>query len=366
MLFKKLFIGSFIFLFLGLEVLIKAGNISPVLFQVLFNKNIDLRRSSPETINFLLLGIGGGKHEGPNLSDSIIFASLNIKKKDITLASLPRDTWSPEIDGKINSAYAKGESKRKGGGLTLAKSVVGKITGQNIDYGVVIDFSGFVKAVDLMGGLDVDIERAFDDYQYPVEGKENDLCGHTDEEVQKFTASDSAEIDQAAYLSCRYEHVHFDKGLTHMDGTTALKFVRSRHAVGAEGTDFARSQRQEKVIRAFMDRAFSLQIIANPAKMIGLFDTVKNSVDTDIAQNEFDDFIKLAQKFQNAKIQSVVIDYGDKTKNRGGLLTHPPISEKYNYEWVLIPRAGNNDYSEIHEYIKCKLTRPDCEISQIP
>lgn len=366
MLFKKLFIAFFIILFLGLEVLVKAGNISPVLFQVLFNKNIDLKKSSPETINLLLLGISGGKHEGPNLSDTIIFASLDIKEKKVTLASLPRDTWFSEIDGKINTAYAKGESKKKGGGLTLAKSVVEEITGQNINYGVVIDFSGFTKAVDLMGGLDVNVDRAFDDYQYPVEGKENELCGHTDEEVQRFSASNSAEVDQAKFLFCRYEHIHFDKGLTHMDGITALKFVRSRHAKGNEGTDFARSQRQEKVIKAFMDRAFSLQILANPAKLIGLFDTVKNSVDTDIAQNEFDDFIKLAQKFQKAKIQSVVIDYGDQGKNKGGLLTHPPISEKYNYQWVLIPRAGDNDYSEIHEYITCKLTRPDCEISQIP
>lgn len=366
MLFKKLFIAFFIVLFLGLEVLVKAGNISPVLFQVLFNKNIDLKKSSPETINLLLLGIGGGKHEGPNLSDTIIFASLNIKESKVTLASLPRDMWSTELDGKINTAYAKGETKKKGGGLILSKSVIGKITGQNIDYGIVIDFSGFVKAVDLMGGLDVNVDQAFDDFQYPVEGKENELCGHTDEEVQKFAASNSAEVDQAKFLSCRYEHIHFDKGLTHMDGTTVLKFVRSRHAKGNEGTDFARSQRQEKVIKAFMDRSFSLQILTNPAKLIGLFDTVKNSVDTDIAQNEFDDFIKLAQKFQKAKIQSVVIDYGDQVKNRGGLLTHPPISGKYNYEWTLIPRAGDNDYSEIQEYIKCKLTRPDCIVSQIP
>ena len=151
-----------------------------------------------------------------------------------------------------------------------------------------------------------------------------------------------------------------------MDGNTALKFVRSRHAKGSEGTDFARSQRQEKIIKAFMDKAFSLQILVNPAKVIGLYDTIRDSVDTDIQQNEFDDFIKLAEKFRNAKIQSVVLDYGDSKTERGGLLTHPPISRDYNYEWTLIPRTGNKEYSEIQEYIKCSLTNDNCIISPIP
>lgn len=360
--YRKLFVSLFFIVVLGLEVIVKTGNISPFLFQVLFNKNIDLKKTDQNTINFLLLGIGGGKHEGPNLSDTIIFASLNIKDSKVTLISLPRDVWSFDIDSKINTAYAEGETKKKGGGLVLAKSVVSKITGQGIDYAVVIDFSGFVKAVDLMGGLDIEVERSFDDYEYPIEGKEDDPCDNKLEDLEKL-ATASSQLDA---FPCRYQHLHFDEGLNHMDGETALKFVRSRHAKGEEGTDFARSQRQEKIIKVFMDKAFSLQIIVNPTKLIGLYNAVEQSVDTDIAENEFDDFIKLAQKFQKAKIQSVVIDYGDQEKDRGGLLTHPPIDDKYNFEWVLIPRTGNNDYSEIHEFIRCKLTQEECIVSQIP
>ena len=362
MLFKKLFISLFLIFVLGLEVLVKGGNISPLLFQLLFNREIELKKTSPEKINILLLGIGGGTHEGPNLTDTIILASLNLKNPKVTIVSLPRDIWSTDIDGKINRAYSDGEEAKKEGGLVLAKSVVAKITGQDINYGVVIDFSGFIKAVDLMGGLDINVERSFDDYEYPIAGKEDDPCDNKPEDLEKLATASS----QLEAFPCRYERLRFNKGPNQMNGETALKFVRSRHAKGPEGSDFARSQRQEKVIKAFMDKAFSLQIIVNPAKVIGLYDTVKDSIDTDVNQNEFDDFIKLAQKLQNAKIQSLVIDYGDQRNKRGGLLTHPKISDKYNYEWVLIPRIGNDNFSEIQEYIRCNLTRDECIVSQIP
>jgi len=362
MLSKKLFLLLFLIVAFSLEVLIKTGGISPFLFEIIFNKNIELKRSDKNTINILLLGIAGGRHEGPNLSDTIIFASLNTKESKITLVSLPRDVWSSDIDSKINTAYAKGEVKKSGGGLILAKSVVSKITGQSIDYAVVIDFSGFVRAVDLIGGLNVNIERTFDDFEYPIAGKEDDPCENKAEDLEKLATASS----QLEAFPCRYEHLHFDKGLNHMDGDAALKFVRSRHAKGEEGTDFARSQRQEKIIKAFMEKVFSLQIIVNPAKLIGLYNAVEQSVDTDIAENEFDDFVKLAQKFQKAKIESVVLDYGDQENDRGGLLTHPPISGKYNFEWVLVPRTGTNDFSEIQEFIRCELTRDTCIVSQIP
>jgi len=368
MLFKKFLVLASLIIILSLEVVVKGGFISPILFQVLFNKNIELNKTTTEndSINILLLGIGGGNHEGPKLTDTIILANLNLKDKKLSLVSLPRDMWSFDLRDRVNSAYARGETKKDGGGLVLAESIVSKITGQSVDYGVVIDFSGFTKSVDLMGGLDINVDKAFDDYQYPITGNENELCGHTDEEVEEFTASNSAEAELPKFFPCRYEHLHFEKGEQHMDGATTLKFVRSRHALGSEGTDFARSQRQEKVIKAFMDKAFSLKIIGNPTKIIGLYNTVKDSIDTDIPQEEFDDFIKLGQKFQNAQIQSVVIDYGDQEEKRGGLLTHPPISEKYDYKWTLVPRIGENDFSEIHEYVNCRFTRADCIVSEIP
>ncbi len=353
--------GLIVIVGLCFQVIIRSGSFGPFIYQILFNPTIELKKENNQ-INILLLGIAGGTHEGPSLTDSIIFANVNTKNSAITLFSLPRDMWSTDLKGRINTAYAIGESKRRGGGIILAKAEVQKIVGQNVDYAILIDFNGFIKAVNLLGGIDISIERTFDDYEYPIEGKENDPCDNKPEDLEKLASASS----QLETFPCRYLHIHFDKGSTHMDGETALRYVRSRHAKGEEGTDFARSKRQEKVINAFKDKMLSLQIIINPAKVIGLYQTIEASVDTDIIQNEFDDFIKLAQRLQKAKMRSVVIDYGNKETGRPGLLTHPLVSKEYNFEWTLIPRVGKDNYSEIQEYINCELTKGNCIISQLP
>lgn len=360
---KKLFIiiGFVVIFFLLFgRIMLEAVRLSPVLFNVLFNKEIILKKTKAETINILLLGTGGAQHEGPGLTDTIMLASIHPEKKTVTLVSIPRDLWVVEIDEKINSAYAIGNKRRTGGGLVLAKAVVSKITNQPIAYAVGVDFEGFVKAVDLIGGIDIDVERTFDDYEYPIEEKRDDLCGHSEEEAVQLIASQSARV----VFPCRYEHVRFDQGIQHMDGKQALIFVRSRYATGIEGSDFARSMRQQKVIKAFKNKVLSLGTLANPIKVSQLYSVVAQSIDTDIKQEEFDDFIKLAQKMSDAAITSVVIDTEDKTQNKPGLLVNPPLSESRGI-WILRPRAGNGNYSEIQLYISCVINSQKCSIPSI-
>jgi len=330
--------------------------VSPFLFQLVFNHDIALKKSD-NRISILLLGIGGGNHDGPNLTDTIIYASLDPDKNKVSLVSIPRDLWIQDINGKINSAYALGEDKKKGGGLVLAEALVSKILNQPVDYGVRIDFAGFVKAVDLVGGLDITVDRSFDDYEYPIEGKEDDACGHSNDELQNL-ATASSQLDA---FPCRYKHIHFDKGLTHMDGETALEFVRSRHAVGDEGSDFARSARQQKVIVAFRQKVLSAETILNPTKVINLFNIVKGSIDTDIKEDEYDDFVRLSQKLKKAKIQSSVLDTGDDATGRPGLLINPPITSDFNFAWVLIPRNGATNFKEIQDYVACEIKIDNCQ-----
>jgi len=360
-------IGIFVAI-LALIVIAKTISFYPFLFQLFFDRGVNLKQATPAMVNILILGIGGGSHDGPNLTDTIILANIDETKNRMTLTSIPRDLWVPELNGankKINEAYAHGESKRKGGGLTEAKAIVGKITGQPVDYGVRINFSGFVKAVDIIGGLDIDVENTFDDYKYPISGKEDDTCDYPDEDIQAFLATASAEKDLQEKFSCRYKHLHFDKGLNHMDGQTALEFVRSRHAIGAESGDFARSKRQQKIITAFKDKILSAQTLVNPAKIISLYDVIKDSIDTDIKQEELDDFIRLSQKMKNVNIQSISLDTGDKVNKRPGLLSESPISSEYNFLFVLIPRIGNGNFSEIQSYIACQIEKGNCLISPI-
>lgn len=338
-----------LFLIFGGFIFFKGFSYFPSLYELFFKKEIELAQAKDERVNMLLLGIGGGNHDGPLLTDTVIYASLDPTRGKITLITIPRDLWMPQLQQKMNYAYAFGEAKQDGGGLLLAKTVASKIVGQEIDYGFRVDFNGFIKAVDMIGGLDIEVERTFDDYEYPVNGKESDTCGFEGEE---FTKRATAEAQLEAF-PCRYEHLHFDKGDQHMDGETALKYVRSRHAIGPEGTDFARSKRQEKVINAFKDKVFSAGTLLNPIKLASLYDIFKDSIDTDIKQNEYDDFVKLAQKMESAKTVTAVLDYGNDEKGQPGLLVNPPVGEAFNYQWVLIPRGGPTDYTEIRDYVKC-------------
>lgn len=323
-------------------------------------------RESDGRVNVLLLGIGGGTHDGPDLTDTIIYAGLDAKDQKITLVSVPRDTWIPSLQDKINIAYANGESNGQNNGKEEAKKVVEEVTGQPIDYVFRIDFQGFVKVIDELGGIDVNVQHTLDDYEYPISGKEDDTCGLSADEIKTFTATDSAETDIQQKFACRYMHLHFDPGMQHMDGTTALEYVRSRHAIGEEGTDFARSRRQQIVIAAVRQKVFSLQTLLNPAKVIAIYNIVQGSIDTNIKDNELLLFIQLAQKLQHAKINSAVLDFGDATQNRYGLLENGPIDAAHNYADTLIPRAGDGNFTEIHQYIACVFLKGACTVPAEP
>ncbi len=337
----------------------------PVATQLLLHQEPQLMQTADGRTNVLLLGIGGGTHDGPDLTDTIIFASIDVKNNKITLASIPRDVWVPDLNQKINTAYAVGEAKQKGQGLVLAKATVQEVIGQPVHYGVRIDFQGFVKAVDEIGGIDVDVADTLDDYHYPIDGNEEDTCGHTSTEIDTFVASASADQQLWDFFPCRYKHLHVDRGVQHMDGTTALEFVRSRHGVGSEGSDFARSRRQHLVIEAMRSKLLSAGILFNPVKLMNLYTIVKDSIDTDIPQDMTSSVISLLRKLKSATIDNAIIDMGDYTTGRFGLLENSPMSAEYQYSAALIPRMGNGNYTEIKSYVACEITKGNCIVPEI-
>lgn len=259
--------------------------------------------------NFLLLGVAGGDHEGKDLTDTIIFASINNQTGDTALVSIPRDLWVPSIRAKINTAYHYGEERQPGvGGYLLAKSSITEITSQPVDFVVLIDFSGFAKAIDAIGGLDIQVDNSFTDTKFPIPGKETDPCE-----------------------PCRYETITFTAGLQHMDGATALKFVRSRQAEGDEGTDFARSKRQEKLISAFKQK-----LITSPTKIFQLKKVLSQSVVTDISPKLYFPLFKLGLKAARQPLRSFSLSEP--------LLSHPPISAAQDYQWVLLTNPKVAEY----------------------
>jgi len=311
--------------------------VGPRFVSSLFLKNpVDVLKSYDKRTNILILGMAGGEHEGTDLSDTMIFASINLESGDSLLISLPRDIWLDSLKAKINTAYHYGsQEKGKEGGFALAKDAVYQIVGRPIHYAFTIDFTGFVKAIDLVDGIDVLVERSFVDEKYPIAGRELDECGGDPE------------------YRCRYETIEFEKGLQHMDGEIALKFARSRNAEGEEGTDFARAARQQKVILALKDKILSRQTFLSPTKMLQLKNTFADHVKTDkeLSYEELAAFSNLFLKFVREKnsLRTLTLDIG--TEESPGFLKNPPIS-KYGH-WVLVPRAG--DWSEFQEFLKQKL-----------
>ncbi len=276
--------------------------------------------STDERTNVALLGIGGQAHEGGELTDSILIASIHHPSKIPTLISIPRDIYLTSARAKINSIYYYGEQAEAGTGLTKLQSALTEVTGLPIHYSLLLDFSGFIKAIDAVGGITVTVDRAFDDYKYPIPGKEN-----------------------AEPESERYEHLRFEAGAQKMDGVTALKFVRSRHALGDEGTDFARSARQQKVIKAFISSLISTDTIFNTARITTLRSALSSSIKTNIEDSLLSSFTKLGLSLNFDSLHSVSIT---------DLLSNPKNLAPYGGAWVLIPTT---DWPTIHAYVQQNL-----------
>ncbi len=357
--FIPIFILGVILVVVGIKLSSLFGDFIPRAAHVVFHPGAMLKQTDNKT-NVLLLGIGGGSHDGPNLTDTIIFASIDWKKDTVTLVSIPRDLWVPDLNSyvkKINEAYASG-------GLSLAEKSVTQVTGQPIHYGIRLDFQGFVDAIDQIGGVDVTVMRTLDDYNYPISGKEDEACNHTPEEIQTFTATTSAETDNFDFFACRYKHLHFDPGNQHMDGETALEFVRSRHAVGIEGSDFARSSRQQLVIESVRNKLISSALF-NPGKILGLYDILKKSIDTDMTDTDLGLFLDKLPLLKTAKVITANVDVGDYTTGRAGLLVNTPVSSEFDFSAALMPRMGNGNFSEIQQYVGCEIASGNCTVAKV-
>jgi len=276
-------------------------------------------------INVLLLG--SDKRDAGALTidavrtDTILVASISRVDGSVVLISVPRDLWVQSPRGyhtKINGIY------QDGGAKDLEK-VLEDVLGMPIHYYALVDFNLFEQSVDALGGVTVNIETSFDDYMYPIEGKEN------------------------APENERYEVLHFVAGPVQMDGKLALKYARSRHGNNNEGTDFARAKRQQKVILAIKEKALSAQTLLNPSKLKDLYDVYSKNVDTDIDFGTAQGFYLLAQRVDFSKVKSIVLD-DRSSSEQGGLLYSPTDTSLYGGAYVLIPRAG--DYSQLHAYVQ--------------
>jgi len=277
----------------------------------------DLLKDENGHTNFLIMGTGGAYHDGPDLADTIIVASMDQEKETISMVSIPRDFYiKNEIqdipDTKINEIYyyAKKHFNNNQKGFEYFKSKVEELSNLKIHYYIKIDFSGFKQIIDTLGGIDVDVPESIYDPFFPKEG------------------------------TIYYETFSIKAGPQHMDGETALKYARSRKT----SSDFDRSQRQQLIIYAAKEKALKLGTIFDKNKINEFLNILKDNIETNLGTREFLTLGAIADRYTKDKIITKLIH--DDPTQCGGFLYTPP-KEPYNNAFVLIP-AGGEKY--VHKY----------------
>jgi len=228
-----------------------------------------------ETINFLL--IGSDKRPGTSFrTDTMVVAILRPNEGQVSLISIPRDLWV-SIPGwenqRINTAYQHGISVGyPGGGPGLLEDTIQYNLGIRIDHTAMVDFDGFRKIVDTLGGVDIPVS-----------------CPYTDWRLIDPSYDPQNEDNWFLYT--------VEPGVVHMDGDLALWYARSRQ----KSSDFDRGRRQQEVLRSIFTQALQ----AGTLKRIPeLYSEMKDSVETDLGLADLLQLALYAPKMTNADIRS--------------------------------------------------------------
>lgn len=209
-------------------------------------------------INILVLGVDERKND-KGRSDTMFVVTVDQNVGEATILSIPRDT-RVKIPGrgwdKINHAYAEG-------GHDLSRKSVEALFGVGIDYDVVVDFAAFYKIVDAVGGIDIDVEKRM-------------------------------------YYEDPYDNlvINIRPGLQHMDGKTAIQYVRYRDGDG----DLGRIERQQKFLKAMLAKVNSPSVIP---RIPAIIREVSTAIKTDISVT---DMINLAKIFSDTAKKGLKAD----------------------------------------------------------
>lgn len=297
---------------------------------ILNNQNVDpaqLKGEGDGRVNILLLGKGGEEQSsGPDLTDTIIIASIDPIAKEAALLSIPRDFWvkSNGYQSKINEVYAnakyaaldnysfkerstdQAKDAAEKAGIDAIKRVVSDTMGVPVHYYATIDFAGFRKAIDTVGGIEIDV-------------------------------TEDMAVKETLWINGRNYNLNVPEGRQQFDGMRALAFSRSRKT-SARG-DFSRAERQRAVILGLKDKVLSTGTLANPLKINQLISDFGDQVSTDFSVNEILRIYDLAKEIPGDKVASVGLD-------------EYVIGDQISGLSVQVPKAGTFNYTEIQNYVR--------------
>lgn len=292
-----------------------------------------LPKREEDRIDVLIVGIRGfsdnddivnGGSKGEYLADTIILLSFSKESEVAALVSIPRDFYVdiPKYGmEKINSAYAIGETRNYGGGgLQLTKALISMVSGVYVDYAISIDFVGFQKIVDHLGGIVIYRDTPFtEDKQWIYDGREGGRYWRLREQTTTTSAGWVFSVP---------------KGSNIMNSEESLYYARSRYS----SSDFDRMRRQQEVISAIKSKVFNLGVLTNPIKIFQILDTVEKNVRTDMSVAEMQELLDIAQDAKIQDFKRAVL-----SSDEDGVLYEDNIDGRF----VLMPKAA--DYSEIHK-----------------
>ena len=259
-----------------------------------------------DRVNFLLLGIAGEGNSAPDLTDTIIIINSSSRADNPIGISVPRDLLVKYPDKNF---YTKINALYRYGGIDAIKSEIYEITGLSTDYYLVVNLESVKKIIDQLDGIDVDVKEDIFDPKFP-----------------------------APYNS--FETFSLKKGMQHLDGETALKYIRTRNQPDG---DFSRIARQQQVIIALKDKIASLNFIFNFPKILGIWNILQDNAYTNIGLSDIKYAWNLVKKINLDEIKFNTIApplVVSGTTKLGGQEAS-----------VLIPNIGTNNYQDIKEFV---------------
>jgi anionic cell wall polymer biosynthesis LytR-Cps2A-Psr (LCP) family protein len=311
----------------------------------------DLKADQYGRSNILLFGTSEDDpgHDGGNLTDSIMVMSVDQKKNDAFLISIPRDLYvtygtgcNSGFKGKVNEVYG---CHLKGGDEDRAqaalRSKIGEIVGLDLQYAVHVNYTVLREAVAAVSGITVTIESR--DPRGILDSNFDWKCGVGDRKVSR------AEVLRRCPPSGHF--IQFPNGPVQLDAEHALYLAQARGntapTYGLEQSNFDREVNQRKILIALKDKAVSAGTLANPIAMSNLLDALGNNIRTNFDADEIKTLVRVGKEIKNENIRSIVTN-----DQAAPLMTTGHVGS----ESIVKPVAGLDNYSAIQAIVKAYAT----------
>lgn len=275
-------------------------------------------------VNVLVAGYDPS--DGDITTDTIMVVSVNKITNQAIMLSIPRDTWVNNLPGfghqKINASEDIANFNQPGylkGGMGELEQQIHDKLGITSDYYVLVNNAAFKEGVNIVGGIDINIQSP-------------DPRGLYDPNIDAALGGP----------------LKITNGWHHLDGLQALALVKSRgdspYSYGFPNSDFDREAHARQVVVAMKNKALTAGVLANPAKLGQLLDTVGANVQTDVTLSDAQGFYSLMKKVNNNNIKSLSLE----SINGQKLLTGQVI----NGLDVEVPTAGVDNFSQIQSEVR--------------